>query len=184
MFLHFVELDLVQHDMAFHQALRDVDDSLVGGAAELEFERLLRHDERAVDEDVGEREEFEHLRTFLREFLQAFEGIAREDYQVETAFLDFARERNEGRGLVHRVAAAERDAVEQRVLLDHLEDFFPINKMTPVEVVGLRVLTPGAMMMAALGKDGHADTGTVHERFGLDAGNPQARVFVHVIRRA
>ena len=184
MFLHFVELDLVQHDMAFHQALRDVDDPLVGGAAELDVERALGHDERTVNQDVRIGKQVQERRGFVPVLLQIFERVSRKDYEVQAAVLDFAGKRNERRRLVHRVATAKSDAVEQRVLVNHRKDFVDFDKMPAVEIVRLRILAAGAIVVAALGKDGHADTGTVHERFGLDAGNPQARVFVHVIRRA
>ena len=184
MFFHLLKLNPVQHHVPFGKALLHVDNALVAGAAELELERLLRHDERAVDKDIGIREQFQKFRFLFPVLLQVLERVSRENHEVLVAVLDGACKRDERRSLVHRVATAERDTVKQRVLVEHREDFLDINKMTPVEIVGLRILAPGAVVMAPLGKDGHADSGTVHEGFGLDAGNPQTRIFVHLIRRA
>ena len=90
MFRHLLELDLVKHHVAFDKALLHIDDALVAGATELEFERLLRHNERTVDEDVGKREKFKEPRTACGKFHEAFVGVARENHEVESAFLDGA----------------------------------------------------------------------------------------------
>ena len=184
MFFHFPELDLVQHHAAFGKGLLHVDEALVAGAAELELERLLRHDKRAVDQDIRKGKQFQKFRLLFPVLLQILLRVTRENHEVLATFLDLASQRDKRRRLVHRVATAERDTVQKRVLVEHRENFLDINKMTPVEIVGLRVLAPGAIVMAPLGKHYHADSGTVHERFGLDTGNPQTRVFVHVTRRA
>ena len=178
MFFHLVQLDLVQHRVAFHQALLYIDDTLVARTAELDVERALGHDERAVDEDVGIGKQVQERRGFVPVLLQIFERVSRKDYEVQATVLDFAGKRNERRRLVHRVATAKSDAVEQRVLVNHRKDFFNIDKMPAVEIVRLRVLAAGTVVMASLRKDRHTDARTVHEGFGLYACNAKSRSFL------
>ena len=168
-FGHLVQLNLVNHHVAFDKAFLHIDNALVPRTAELEFERFFRHDERAVDEDVRKSQQLKKLRLFGREFHQSFVRVSRENHEIESAFLDFASQRNKCRRLVHRVAAAERHAVQQRIFLDHRDNRFALNKVSASEIVRLRILAARAVVVAALGKHCQADTGTIDKRFRLDS---------------
>lgn len=168
-FGHFIELNLVNHHVAFDKAFLHIDNALVPRTAELEFERFFRHDERAVDEDIREREQFKELRLFGRKLYQLFVSISRENHEIESAFLDFAGKRNKCRRLVHRVTAAERHAVQQRIFLDHRDNRFALDKVSAPKIVRLRILAARAVVVAALGKNGQANTGTVDKRFRLNS---------------
>ena len=49
--------------------------------------------------------------------------------------------------------------------------------MPTVKVVGLRIVASRAVVMTALGKNRHADSGAVDKRFGFDTRNAQPRSF-------
>ena len=179
MFGHFVELDLVNHHVAFDEALLHIDNALVRRTAELEFERTLSHDERAVDENIRERQKLKKLRFFGSQFHQTFVSISRKNNEIESAFLNFASKRNERSRLIHRVATAERHAIQQRVFLDHRNNRFALDKMSALKIMSLRILAPRAIVVAALRKNSQANTGTVYKRFRLDSCDFQWRIIGH-----
>ena len=49
--------------------------------------------------------------------------------------------------------------------------------MTPVEIVGLRILAARAMVIAALRKNRHANAGAIDKGFGLNSRNAKPRLF-------
>lgn len=54
------------------EAFGHVDDTLVAGAAELEFQGTLRHHEGAVNQDVGKGEQFENSKLTSAKCLNDF----------------------------------------------------------------------------------------------------------------
>ena len=162
-FRHLVQLNLVDDHMAFDKALLHIDNALVPGTSELDIQGLFRHDKRTVDEDVRKREQFKELRLFGRKLHQLFVRVSRENHEIETAFLDFAGKRNKSRRLVHRIASAKRHAIEQRIILDHRDDRFALDKVSALKIMSLRILATRAVVVTALSKHSQADSGTVHE---------------------
>ena len=49
--------------------------------------------------------------------------------------------------------------------------------MPTLEIVGLRIVASRAIVMTALGKNRHTDSGAVDKRFGFDTRNAQPRSF-------
>ena len=168
-FRHLVQLNLVDDHMAFDKALLHIDNALVPRTSELDIQGLFRHDKRTVDEDVREREQFKELRLFGRKLHQAFVRITCKNHEIESTLLDFSSERDKRSRLIHRIATAERYAIEQRVFLDHRDDGFALNKMPPFKIMRLRILTARAIVVAPLRKNSQTDSGTVNKRFRLNS---------------
>ena len=96
-----------------------MDDPLVGTAAEVEFRVAEFGNERTVDEGVDVWEDLSHA-LVCEDFLVCESGVAPD--VLAGLFLDAAGKFGEGLDLVERVAAGERD-VGELIGLDHLQKF-------------------------------------------------------------
>ena len=135
----------------------EVDDALVGAAAEEQIRVPLLEDEGPVDEYVEPGEQLRELRIGL-DLLDGKSGPAPDGFRRFR--FDAPGEFGEGFRLVERVAAGETD-VGEFVGLDDAEQLFHLHPFPGVEVPGLGIVAALAGMAAAGTVNGRTETGSV-----------------------
>lgn len=110
------------------------------------------------------------LQAFLHELLK---GVSGERHDIPAPGVHLPGQPEQGLRLQKRLASGKRDAGKKRISAELLKDVFSSSLRSPVQIVGLRILTAGTAKQTALHKDGHAQTGTVDDAFFLNASETQ-----------
>ena len=110
------------------------------------------------------------LQAFFHKLLK---GVAGKRHDVPAPGVHFPGQPEQGFRLQKRLASGKRDAGKERIRAEFLKNVFSRGFSSPVQIVGLRILTAWTAKQAALHEDGHAQTGTVDDAFFLNAGETQ-----------
>ncbi len=156
--------------LSSNKGFRDVNQSLVGGAAEGETEIPQAGHVFAINQNVGDGEEVFDGFVAGGHGEQLFEGVAAVGDDVEAEGADLAAEEGQGRGLEEGLAAGEGDAADVFGFFYAAEDLAAIDEVAAVKGVGGGVVAAGAVVLTALGEEDEADPGAVDDAFGDVAG--------------
>ena len=155
-----------------------IDDALVGAAAEEEFRVTLLQDEGPVHEDVQPGKHLREVRIGL-DLLQGESGPAPDG--LAGFLLDAPGQFRERIGLVERIAAGETH-IGHRVRLDDVQDLIDLHPVPRIEVPRLRIMAPFARMLAPSTIDGRPETRAVRHCLFEYPENPDAHDYSWMTR--
>ena len=154
----------------------ECNDSLVARPSKRQRHRCQLLHKRPIDKDICFAKQGLPIGVIASE--DVFVKIARVSRDSYIPFMarmgDF---RKIGR-LQKRLAAAEGDAVKQRVLSDLIENFVDSDFITTARVVRMRVVTTGTTMRTALRENCESHAGAVRDRLRHEACNANHWSFV------
>ena len=133
---------------------------MIRRAAEAQLQRALRQHKRAVHQHVSLGKQRALFRVARK---QLFIGIAAICPYVQPERVGGACQLCAGRTLTERFAAAERDAVQQRIAAQLFDDLLRIDFASALKIVRLRVVAARAVMRAALRKYRQPKAGAVYD---------------------
>lgn len=163
----------MKNDIAGTKRRGDINNPLIAGAPEFQFQRAFSQNKRTVHHNVQQSQK----RPGLRLPQQGFHPISRIGHKVIPKRLQGSGQRRQRLALTKRLTAAKGHSPRQGIFSDILQDRFQSQHCAARKIMRIRIMAPGAVMRTSLRKQHIPQPRSIHNGLRLPSGHPEPSFF-------